>query len=342
MAASSRSFLVAKIAMCMVVVLVALPRFDMNDVGVAGVTNDHVVLDKTGGQLTASSPDVRQYTSMVLSFRGETPPHKPAAPFAYRVALPYLASFIPAPALTALDIVNLAVLVSCILLTDMLLAHQGMRPYERLLGMAMFALSFPVFYYGATGRIDSGGIAISLLICASHAARLQPLLWGAVFLAPFAKETSIVAVVMCVSLEILERRVKAVWHSIALISLFAAGTVVVRTFVHSETSHVWVPSVDDTISNLVRPRAYISSMLAFGVPGVLALMYCLRVKFSQWTAFVQALVLSTLGCTGVWAFSFVSAYTDGRFVWIAYPFLIPLALLFLRRYRPATHISQAA
>jgi hypothetical protein len=331
LAESTKTFYVTKIALCAVVVLVALPRFDMNDTGIAVATLDEIVRDSSGAAIMASSPDVRQYTSMVQRFRGETPLQTPEAPFAYRVAIPYLASFVPAPVLTALDLVNLAVLVICVLLMDMLLLHQGMARHERLIGMAMFAVSFPVFYYGATGRIDSGGLALTLLICAAHAAGKPLLLWGAIFFAPFAKETTVVAIVLCISMELLERRERAVWKSIFMIAVFAAGSVAIRMLVHSPTSHPWVPSIKDTISNLERPRAYISSILAFGVPGVLAVLYCVRVQFKDWSVFVQASALSVLACAGIWVFSFASAYTDGRFVWIAYPFLIPLALLSLRR-----------
>lgn len=331
LAESSKTFYAAKITLCILVVLVALPRFDMNDTGIAVATLDEIVRDSSGAPVMASSPDVCQYTSMVQTYRSQTPLQTPEAPFVYRVAIPYLASFVPAPALTALDLVNLAVLMMCVVLTDMLLLHQGMARHERLLGMAMFAVSFPVFYYGATGRIDSGGLALTLLICAAHAARRPLLLWGAIFIAPFAKETTIVAIVMCVSMELLERRDKAIWKSVFMIALFAAGSIALRMLVHSPNSHLWVPSIKDTISNLVRPRAYISSLLAFGVPGMLAFRYFMRVKFADWSVFVQASALSVLACLGVWAFSFVSAYTDGRFVWIAYPFLIPIALLWLRR-----------
>ncbi|MFM2134330.1 MAG: hypothetical protein RL156_1611 [Bacteroidota bacterium] len=331
LAESTKTFYVTKIALCAVVVLVALPRFDMNDTGIAVATLDEIVRDSSGAPVMTSSPDVRQYISMVQSFRGEKPLQSPEAPFAYRWLMPYLASLIPLPAITALDVLNLAVLVICVLLTDMLLLHQGMARHERLIGMAMFTVSFPVFYYGATGRIDTGGLALTLLICAAHAARKPLLLWSAIFLAPFAKETTIVAIVMCISMELLEGREGARWQSIIMIALFIAGTYVTRSFLQSGTTYLWIPSVKDTITNLLRPRAYISSILAFGVPGVLACMYFVNVKFNDWSVFVKASTLSVLACLGIWAFSFVSAYTDGRFVWIAYPFLIPLALLSLRR-----------
>ncbi|MFM7773746.1 MAG: hypothetical protein ACKO9V_02725 [Candidatus Kapaibacterium sp.] len=324
-------FRAARVAACVLVVLVALPRFDMNDAGVAAVTGDSVTRDSSGVH-GMTSPDVRQYSAMVQMFRGELPAEPPAAPFCYRPLTPYLASVLPVPALTAIDVIDLVMLVLCILFLDAFLVCRGMQPHERVAGMFMFALSFPVFYYGATGRIDAGGVACMLLILASHARGGMGLLMASVFIAPFAKETTVLAVGMCVLLETFERRPHAVRNSGGMMLMFVAGSLTARMIAPAVSTHVWNPSVADTLTNLVRPRAYLSSILSFGVPGVLAMWHVMTTRRAMRPPFERALILTSLGCAGVWAYSFVAAYTDGRFVWIAYPFLIPLALMSFRRH----------
>lgn len=338
---SDAAFRRSRLAAVVLVVLVALPRFDMNDAGIGSVTGDTVVHDSLGGtharavESRMTSPDVRQYTSMVRTLRGEDASlhgfEQPAAPFAYRFLLPAMASLVPAPALTALDLVNLLMLVVCILLLDSYLAAIGMERGQRVAGMLMFALSFPVFYYGATGRIDAGGLASMLLILAAHARGRSALLFASAFMAPLAKETTVLAIGMCVLVDVLERRPHTVRRSGMLIALFVAGSVASRLIAPVSSTHVWNPSVADTMTNLLRPRAYLSSLLSFGVPGLLAAWHVRTTRRSMRAPFERALMLSVLGCCAVWMYSFVAAYTDGRFVWIAYPFLIPLAVLALRR-----------
>lgn len=345
----SRSrFALLRIAVCVIVVLVALPRFDMNDFGVSAVTGDVSSADTAAvssvhssangipngmpnGIPSSSSPDVRQYTALVHFFRGEHEGESPAAPFAYRMLIPFIASFVPAPALTAIDLVNLLVLVLCVLFVDALLSHFSMSYVERIMGMLLFAMSFPVFYYGATGRVDAGGILLMLVMMYAHAGKHTALFWTALVIAPAAKETTVIAIVYCLVMELRNSVLHARRNAIMMLVVYALATVIVRKVSPAGAAHVWSPSMNDIMTNLVRPRAYISSVLAFGPLGFLAFYEIIKGRREVSTSFRTACLVAVVASLLTWAYSFVAAYTDGRFVWLAYPFLIPLAVLGLRR-----------
>src|SRR3546814_5153392 len=84
------------------------------------------------------------YMQVVRYFRGE--PSALTEPWAYRSLAPFLASFLAAEPLTALNIVNmvaLAVAVACIVLT---VRSMGMSGRYQLLAGMVFAVSFPTFW----------------------------------------------------------------------------------------------------------------------------------------------------------------------------------------------------
>ena len=329
---SRTRFVVMRGILCVVVVLVALPRFDMNDLGVSAVTGDvTTAVSFAHGAQTNSSPDVRQYTALVQFFRGEQPQEIPAAPFAYRMLIPFAASLLPASPLTAIDLINLFVLVLCVLCVDALLAELRMSYVERGIGMTLFAVSFPVFYYGATGRVDAGGILLMLVIMYAHTAKNQTVLWTALVLAPAAKETTVIAVLYCLVMELREPGMHARRSAVLMVAVYVAATVLVRKISPVGAAHVWSPNMTDVMTNLVRPRAYISSVLAFGPPGVLALLELIKGAKDTNESFRSACSVAVAASLLTWAYSFVAAYTDGRFVWLSYPFLIPLAVLRVRR-----------
>lgn len=79
------------------IVPVSLPRFNRNDWLIGDVTGGETLLDN----------DVGHYVSVVEIYRGDPPLLQPDAPFTYRPLAPWLASFLPLLALTALNVVNL-------------------------------------------------------------------------------------------------------------------------------------------------------------------------------------------------------------------------------------------
>jgi hypothetical protein len=118
----------------------------------------------------------------------------------------------------------------------------------------------------------------------------------------------------------------------------------VRQLATSGEAYYWFPSTERLFSNL-RMRALISVALTFGIPGTLAI--ALAPRLPQIGRSVGAEVLLPL-LTGI-AFTFLlvfysvwTAYADGRFMWPATIFSLPLALWMIARLRHADATDRAS
>ena len=95
----------------------------------------------------------------------------------------------------------------------------------------------------------------------------------------------------------------------------------------------WQPSWENLIINIVRPRAWISAVLTIG-PQIVAVAYFHKL-IDRKSIEIQSLILGVLLFFLIWSYSFIAAWTDGRFLWYSYPYffnLIRLACLSKQNY----------
>src|SRR5436309_10427173 len=118
---------------------VALPRFNLRD---PAVIKRHTSATATRYGLPI---DVEGYRRLVLYYRGEAPPDSMIPPFCYRLLAPYVASFIPAPALTAINVLNLLSMFGTMLIIDLVLRYLGIRGRARTIASLLLIFSFPTF-----------------------------------------------------------------------------------------------------------------------------------------------------------------------------------------------------
>lgn len=108
--------------------------------------------------------------------------------------------------------------------------------------------------------------------------------------------------------------------------------VLIRFVVSVSADYIWVPKSELIEFNFLRLRSWLSFGLTFGLAGVLALVYLIRSRITELrdpntlvllAGFVASLLIAS--------YAMLSTYSDGRCFWIAYPFMIPIACMQLKR-----------
>ncbi|HSQ59165.1 MAG TPA: hypothetical protein VLT84_01815 [Acidobacteriota bacterium] len=314
--------------------LVALPRFDMRDPGSIGKMTAGAKETPWGHPL-----DVEGYARLVGWFRGTAPTDSMIPPFCYRPLAPALAAPFPARPVTAINLVNLAALLSTLALLQAIGATIGLGARARWAAMLLFAVSFPAFYYGAIGFIDPVAIlfASALLLATLRGAPLVLLVPLAGF-ATLAKETNAVFALLPLigALRARGRGAGALARAAApFAAAFATHLAVRSALPFPEPDAFWIPSLKATVENLSRPRTYASLLLTIALPAGLAAAALLSggVRGRIGREHRVTLVAGALLAAGLYAYSIATAHTDGRIVWVAYPFLLPIAAAWFERRR---------
>jgi len=327
-------------ALTVLLLLVCLPRFNR-------------MWDPAAirGEAARSTPwghpiDVEGYTRLVRYFRGHLQPAALIAPFCHRPLGPALAAALPAAPLTAINLVNLASLAAAIWLLDGIGGLAGLRSRGRLAAGLLFVFSFPTFYYGTIGFIDpialaTAALVLVLVVRGAPMAALVP----AIALATLAKETNVAFALLPLGMGVAERSWgRAARRSAVLLAAGAGTFLLVHALVPTPGQDVRpVPGLAVALENLSRPRTYLSLALTIGVPAGLG---SLAITAGRARALLRpdaysVLLLGSLLAGVLYVGSIVGAHTDGRLVWIAYPFLIPIAATWFER-RPGAALSRHA
>jgi len=308
-----------QLILSLALVLVCLPRFNRADLG----------LSLTGGGVpaTANLSDVANYLAQVDYYRGLPPSDLLVSPFADRVLAPWLAARLPLPAMTALNVVNVAALIAALAFIDATLGLLGTGTRGRWLGGALFVFAFPTFYYGAIGLVDP--VLIGFLAAAVYfmlAGRAW--LFVALLLGGLTRETVVIMIPVLIAHFLCctgRGRRDAAW---LLLGIGAAAGGVLLARVLSPTAagegYAWLPDWERFLRNAARPRAWGGLLLTLGLPTALAAWAVARRRPPpRW---MWPLMTGWLGCLALFAFALFTAYADGRFVWPAVVFAIPIAL----------------
>lgn len=282
------------------------------------------------------SVDSQNYAHMVAYYRGDKTV-LPDAPFSYRPLLPWLAAAVPVEnPKTALNIINvMCLLLALWLLLDDLKA-QSFSLRAQIIGGALFVIAFPTFYYGAIGYVDPGLIAaVALLnrLLTAHRIRWALLVFVAGFL---VRDTQVFALPYLVAfLYILYGWRSATMTAVAGICTALIMMKITRIISVNPAYVSWPISLDMLLANLRRPNAYLSFVLALGLPCLFMWVAAIRMfNGSATRAFLlndAAYVIGWLSWLALFGISLVTAYADGRFVWPAALYAIPLGLRWWRR-----------
>jgi hypothetical protein len=191
-----------------------------------------------------------------------------------------------------------------------------------------------VFYYGTIGYLDPIlflGITLGFYFILK---RSYVHLYLTIFLFFFVKE-SIILLLPLAGFSMLANKVPLWKIFISCFSVFLLYVVfsdMIRFINPIQTEYFWQPSLSFVIYNLRRVNTFISFFLSFGIPGTLAIVnihpkyrFVSIKKFALlYFGFILSIALSV--------YALVAAYSDGRFIWMSYPFTIPISCIFISEY----------
>jgi hypothetical protein len=314
-----------KVFACLIVVMCVLlfPRFDRLDrFGIDAFTTK-------GKPATQALADASKYIGHVKYFRGELGKEALRAPWAYRPLPTYLASFLPLKAMTAINIVNFIFLSLGLWFLLKTLRSLEFDNSITTLGGIAYVVSFPVFFYGSIGYIDPvlvGMLGIGQYLILSQQNKL---FFTLLMLGALVKDPYIIILPAWFLYQIIAHQggfVKSAAISILAMVCFVFIIYVVRQITPVDSSFFWHPTQEYLDFNLYRPNAWITSLITLLPVGSLAIWFCIKRNISLLREpALASLAVGFLGALAVLIYSFFSVYVDGRYIWIAYPFMIPLA-----------------
>jgi hypothetical protein len=291
------------------------------------------------GEGTPVFSDAVQYLAITAYFRGEKSIEELIPPFIYRPLPLFLASLLPFDAMTSINLVNLMAMIAALLTMYQLLSRLGFGHIPRIIGCGLFVVSFPTFYYSTIGYIDPPLIFLLTAGVFSVVSQNWFLLAIVLFLGAFTKET-IIILMFPLAVYLIGRRKKLLHQgAIFLLMVFSyiIGYYLARNVIPGKSSYFWAFTLKILQSNLSRPRCYLSFMLSFGIPGTLSLLlfkFRESVWFRENIAITAALIAGFAASLAVFAYSMFSACSDGRFIWISYPFTVPMATMVIQELVP--------
>ncbi len=280
--------------------------------------------------------DAVHYVEYVKAFRGQAAAAAVPPPFRYRPAVPWLASLLPFEPMTAINVINVASLILALLSLHLTLLRLGFGLAVRTASLALFVFSFPSFYYGAIGYVDPLLICVLMtatcfLVHGQTAAAIAVVAIGV----PVKETTGLLVPVVAVSsLGPRGGRTASVLTAACALALFLGVTLLLRAVVPAAGELIWKPSLHSLLFNAGRARTWVSLALAFGLPGLLGLISLLSPRPLDAEKVRHFRMLATgFACAVALAFlALLTAYADGRFIWTAYPFAIPLGAFTLERW----------
>ncbi|MEP0861256.1 MAG: hypothetical protein HRF52_07430 [Ignavibacterium sp.] len=280
--------------------------------------------------------DVEQYEKYVEYFRGNTQlVTELEGPFSYRPLVPYLASFLPFDALTSINLINLLVLSLGIIYLIKFLSEIIVAEKFIIIGLIIFIVSFPVFYYTTSGYIDASLIGILLITNYFLFRNKYYQFLISFFVGIFIKETIIIILPVAAVYFLLNDKSKNKFAKIIFpFLLYSVTIILIRTLAPHKENYVWNPSIEIFNYNIARAKTYLSFILTLGIPGVLTLFLIFSEKKKNISReLLFPLVTGFLFSVLLWVYSLFSAYSDGRQLWTSYAYTIPLMLeLFIQKF----------
>ncbi len=286
------------------------------------------------------SPDEINYFNLTRFFRGELSFSNCSEPFTYRPITPLLASILPFNPYLSIAIIQTIACLLNVVISYYILTHLNKDRIVKFYSLLAVFFTFPVFYYTATARVDSLGITfISLMtLCII---RNKSILFFFLFpLALLTKETCVIIIVFFFFYKfsfndiLNQNNRKVFFQSILLLLLFFGTQIIVRYYMSNSKVVVWHSSLEALYFNLSRIRSFTSqilSSLTFLPIIYLLFKYKIKLNFKD-NKIILSSVMSFIFGIATYLYAFLSAYPDGRFVWIAFPFIMILISNILESY----------
>ncbi len=323
--------------------VVLYPRFNRNDIA--------IIRPFVGLKPGEVSPDIQNYMNFADYFKHTMPLNSVSIPYSYRPLVPFLASLMPTDSLLGLIIVNIFSLLLSVISIFFILKKLEYPYGFRIAGCLLYIISFPVLYYVSSGYLDSTALLIIFLVVLATVYKKYLALPAIFLIGALVKEAIIVALPFMLLYFYQQRKAEKRYTMKFLIvgglsvALYLASYYYARSTFGTASNYIWSPGISSIVQNIGRPKTYLSFILSFGVAGFFAALQFFSDfrKFSEggknsiivflkqyaYAPYLAGILASLLLC----GYAFLAAYADGRFIWTAYPFMIPLAVkYFHQRY----------
>lgn len=307
------------------VVIMSIVRWNRQDFIIEKyVGADDKKLGKKLGYDVQMSLDSYNYVQYVNYYNGDDVSEEITKPYTYRFLVPLIASLLPFDSFTSLNLINLSCEILTVLFLMYIFGAMGFSEKVQLIGGLIFAVSFPVFYYGVVGLLDAPAIfLITLGIYLVLKSKFVPLAL-VLIIGAMVNEKSILLIPFYFAFVLKAKNFKnALIQTSILAILFVTTNLIVRKLtINADSQFIWTISLDSLFYNLGRIRTYISLLLTGGIP--LALLLYSLPRFQKGENPNFALLFGVLMVVIMILYSLTAAYTDGRFMWYIYPFALPL------------------
>lgn len=110
--------------------------------------------------------------------------------------------------------------------------------------------------------------------------------------------------------------------ALIFVAFLVVSLIVRANTINADSTFMWTVNSSSLIDNLTRLRTYISLALTGGVPLLIFALTYKTIDFKQSHTF--AFAMGAVFVVIMILYSLTAAYTDGRFAWYLYPFLLPL------------------
>lgn len=308
------------------VIIIAIPRFNRNQIW-----------------LKRPQADMAIHTAMVDHFRtGEVKEillSKDSIAANWRPLFPFIASWLPFSPITSLSILGILSIFFSAILLKKIMSKLKITEQNNWRSIYLFIISFPTFYYTTIGYVDPGLIFFIILSIYLLVLEKELLFLPLLGLGVLMKEGIIVLIPFYIFYLLSKNKSK--WNVFLKFGIICFIYLTVSFFVrkialNATEDHAvfWQPSTDMLAYNFKRPNSWLSLFLTLGIPGIIILKNILELKrliriHSIVLPLISGIILSLI----TYSFAFISTVADGRTVWAAYPFMIPLVGLLLDNQR---------
>ncbi|MCB0703390.1 MAG: hypothetical protein KDC55_11850 [Ignavibacteriae bacterium] len=320
------------IFLSVVVLMMSIVRWNRQDLVIRQyVGADDKKLGEKLGYDVEMSLDSYTYVQYVNYYNGEEVESEVTKPYSFRFFIPLIASLLPFDSFTSLNIVCLSTEILGLLFLMKVLALIGFKPRTIFITSFLYSFSFPVFYYGVVGLLDAPAIFLIILGVYLTIRKQLILLLLTMIIATMVNEKVVLVLPFYFFFNIKEIGFKkSFMNSVIIFVAFVAVSLIVRAnTINADSSFMWTVSTSSLIDNLTRIRTYISLALTGGIPLLILVLTYRRIDFKQ--SHVFGFVMGTIFVGLMIVYSLTAAYTDGRFAWYLYPFILPLCAYGIER-----------
>lgn len=270
--------------------------------------------------------DARYFVAYVEYFRGEKPSDVIRPASNWRMLVPYIASVLPLKPLTAINITNQILLLLSMVLLYYSMLHLGIGNGYVWLGLILFTLSFPAFYYTTIGYVDAG---VMFFVSAGIYATLKKWWWLLLiaFATGFLAKESIVVLIPFAAIYVWMQGFKkhSILITLILILIYVAESYLVRQYAFitpgEKNNLFWVINAENISLNLHRINSLLAPILTLGIVGLIYVFnFNSTLKINKPLAWASLAMLAC--CMAMYAFAFITTFADGRPLWLAYYIMI--------------------